>query len=312
MYRNKKIAVSIPAYNEEKLIEATIKSVPDYVDFIVPVNDASKDRTWEIVKAIQSPRVHPVNALENGGVGASILAAHKQAIELGADIMVVMAGDNQMDPTEMPKLLDQMIDHDYDYVKGNRFIHARELKKMPLYRLLGNIFMSIMIKLASGYWSVSDPLNGYTALKADTFKSLNLDNIQKRYDFELSMLNELSFNDAKVKDVFIPAVYKNEKSTINSGLNKGTEIRALKAIVKGFLRRIFIKNTLLNLSPVAIFYIVGTVLFVFGLISSVALAIYSIGERSPSAATAVLVVPSLIVGIQLLLQAVLVDIQNEP
>lgn len=132
MYKNNKISISIPAYNEEKFIIETLKGIPEYVDFVVVVNDCSKDKTSDVVKkfAKNDKRVVLIDMEKNtGGPGLPVKIAHNRGVEMGADILVVMGGDNQMDPVHLPLLLDEIIENKFDYVKGNRFYHRKDLKK---------------------------------------------------------------------------------------------------------------------------------------------------------------------------------------
>lgn len=320
MYKNKKISVSVPAYNEEKLIVKTLTLIPKFVDHVIVVNDASQDRTIKNIKDFLKTdnRVHLIDSKINTGVGGSIVKAHKKSIKLGSEILVVMAGDNQMDPQYLPVLLNEIILNNHDYVKGNRFFHLRDLKSMPLHRKIGNIFVTFLTKLCTGYWSISDPLNGYTALKSEKFKELNIESLEKRYDFEISMLKELYMINAKIKDVFIPARYGKEKSTIKGLSFKNpnsyfqTIIRTNRTLFKGFLKRILIKYILFNFHPIALFLTSGSILFLFGLCYGIYIAIYSIGTESATTATVMLSVIPFILGFQLILQSIALDIQNEP
>lgn len=311
MYRKRKIAVVIPAYNEERLIAHTIIGVPAYVDFIIPTNDCSKDNTADQIQTLarKNRKIHAIDLKTNSGVGGAIMAGHAKALELGADIIAVMAGDNQMDPQCLPQLLDEIIDRPCDYAKGNRFRHSEELKTMPKVRLVGNVVVTLMNKLATGYWSVSDPLNGYTAITARALRSLDKARLQPRYDFEISMLLELADKRAVVKDVFIPARYGDEKSKIKLFRDAW---RAIQTISKGFLHRIFVRNFLYDSSIAAFFYIASGMLFLLATALSVYVIISAIGEPSPSSGTVMLAVLPWIVGIQFFLQAVIMDMHNEP
>lgn len=238
MYKNKKIAVSIPAYNEEKLIGKTLETIPSYIDLMVVVDDKSKDKTVEQVLKYKKKdkRIHLIASKNNEGLGNTVIKAHTYASEKGVDIVVVMAGDNQMDPDYLPLLLDAIIEDKFDYAKGNRFFHHRDLKKMPAFRIIGNIFLTLLAKFCTGYWSISDPINGYTALRVETFKKIDVSQIGSRFGFEPSLLIELAIMKAKVKDVFIPARYGDEKSKVNLLIDP---LRVLKALLKGFVRRMF-------------------------------------------------------------------------
>jgi len=320
MYKKHKISVSVPAYQEENLIQETLKGIPDYVDSIVVVNDGSTDKTREKVLEAKKKdkRIIFLDSKKNEGIGATIIKAHKEGIENNSDIIVVMAGDNQMDPDKLSDLLDEIIEGDYDYVKGNRFFHTDELKSMPKVRLVGNIFISLLAKFGTGYWSVADPLNGYTALKSDIFKKLDVNKISKRFDFEISMLANLNIVNAKVKAIFIPSKYGEEKSKIKgfSLSNKNSYLhsilRTYKTVFKGFFRRIFIKNLLFNFSPIVLFYTIGALLFAFGLITGILLSIYLIGPESATTATVMISVVPFLLGVEFLLQAISLDIYSEP
>lgn len=312
MYKDKKISVSVPAFQEEKLISETISSIPGYVDHIVVVNDGSKDNTAdEVRKAMgKDSRVSLIDSGVNEGIGASIIKAHRQGIELGADILVVMAGDNQMDPQELSKLLDKIIDEDADYAKGNRFYHTKDLYSMPRFRLFVNVFVSFLVKFCTGYWSVADPLNGYTALKAQTFKDIDTDSIAKRYDFEVSMFVQLSLIGAKVKDVAIPARYGAAVSTIR--LHREAP-RAIKVLLRGFLKRMIIRYTLFSFHPVALFYGMSCLTIGWTILWTLIISIITFSRNTtPTTAVVMLAVLPFIVGFELLLQAVTLDINNEP
>jgi len=312
MYKNKRISVSVPAYFEEKLIAKTIKSMPSYIDNIVVTNDGSTDNTASEVKKMMAKdkRVYLIDSEKNEGIGASLLKAHDQGIKYNADILVVMAGDNQMDPAELPKLLDPIIDGKADYSKGNRFFHTKDLNSMPKFRLFVNFVVSFLVKFSTGYWTVADPLNGYTALRAETYKQLDTEKIAKRYDFEISMLVNLSLVGAIVKDLPIPARYGMEKSTIK--LHKEAP-RAIRTLFRGFFRRMFIRYTLFSFHPVALFYSMGFLFMVWTFIwTIIAIVNTTVNHTTATTTTVMLAVVPFIVGFELLLQAVTLDIYNEP
>ena len=162
MYKKKKIAVVIPAYNEEKLISKTITTIPKYVDKIVVIDDCSNDDTISNVTSLKkdlSDKLILIKHEKNLGVGEAIKTGYKKALELEIDITTVMAGDGQMNPDELYKLLDPIIDNKADYTKGNRLTHKEKIK-MPRYRALGNGLLTFLTKIASGYWNIIDPQNG--------------------------------------------------------------------------------------------------------------------------------------------------------
>ncbi len=312
MYKRSKIAVSIPAYNEESLIRKTLEAIPSLVDLIVVVDDKSKDKTVdEIKKCIKKDRrIHLIVSKNNIGLGGTVIKAHQFAIEKNVDIIVVMAGDNQMDSSYLPLLLDAVIEDRVDLAKGNRFFHRQDLKKMPVFRIIGNIFLTFVSKFCTGYWSISDPINGYTALKAETFKKIDVSRISSRYGFEPSLLIELSLISAKVKDVFIPARYGDEISKVN--LFKDP-FWVVKTFLNGYLIRIFLKYTLYNFHPIALFYGTGFLFSFTGFLFGIYIAFNSLLlHKIATPATVVLFVVPFLLGVQLILQAIVLDIQNEP
>ncbi|MCY3413596.1 MAG: glycosyltransferase family 2 protein [Candidatus Heimdallarchaeota archaeon] len=212
-----KIGVSIPAYNEEKLIFKTISSVPSFVDVICVVNDKSKDHTLnEINKAISEyPERHIkiIDSKVNGGVGASILKAHEYNFDNGCDYVAVLAGDNQMDPIYLPILLDKLIKNKLGYVKGNRFLSDN--RKMPFVRKIGNKIIEFLTSISLGTWNIGDSQNGYTIISRESYYKINLSKLKKRYLFETSLLSQLAILQISISDVPIPAIYGEEKSTIS-------------------------------------------------------------------------------------------------
>jgi len=183
MYRNKTIAVVIPAYNEEKLIGKVLQTIPPFVDHIVVVDDASRDRTGEMVKARQKEdsRIIYIPHAKNEGVGGAITTGYKWARDKEIDISVVMAGDAQMDPKDLPKLLDPVVEGEVDFSKGNRLFTGKAWRVIPKARYLGNAILSFLTKIASGYWHIADSQSGYGAVALEVLKTIDLDSIYKQY-----------------------------------------------------------------------------------------------------------------------------------
>ena len=261
MFKNAKVCVVIPAYKEELLIAETISGIPEFVDFIVVIDDHSPDKTYEIAAGfLANPRfagiLQVVRLPENQGVGGAIIAGHKVALELGADISVVMAGDNQMDPAYLPNLLEPIASGEYDFSKGNRFFKVDALKGMPKYRVIGNAVLGFLTKFASGYWKIFDPQNGYTAISRRALERIPLDKVAKRYDFENDLLIWLSINDAKIVDVDIPARYGIETSTIKL---VPFIVSTLRTLVRGFARRLWFKEVLRSRFFAAMAVVLGLV-----------------------------------------------------
>src|SRR5262249_46423030 len=234
----------------------------------------------------------------------------QKGLELGSDILIKMDGDGQMAPECMPALIDALVVHEYDYAKGNRFLAGESLAQMPRVRLFGNVALTFMTKLASGYWHVFDPQNGYTAVRARSLRMLNFNKIHKRFFFENDMLVALNFFGSRVADVPIPSRYGSEESDLNP-LKIGLTFPLL--LTQRFMRRVYQRYVLRDFSPVALFLFLGTVMFVWGLGFGVYLWIETAvtGLATPTGTIMLSLLP-LILGFQLLLQAIVLDIQNTP
>ena len=260
MHKEKTVAVVVPAYNEEKLIAKTIMSIPDLVDRIIVVNDASTDRTTEIVeeKEKENPRVSLVSHNVNQGVGGAIVTGYKHARDLEMDITVVMAGDAQMDPRDFLNIIGPIADGHADYTKGNRLFYGDAWNMIPHYRYLGNSFLSLMTKIASGYWHIADSQSGYTAISLIALRRLDLDKIYKRYGMPNDLLIKLNQHDFRVKDVHIRPVYHvGEKS----GIKLAEVIPKITWILfKGFWQRLFKKYVIKDFHPLIFFYLLSFVL----------------------------------------------------
>jgi glycosyltransferase involved in cell wall biosynthesis len=207
--------VVIPAYDEKVLIETTLLSIPGYVDKVYAVDDCSSNGTLEKIRLIarRDPRITVIHHEVNGGVGAAIVSGFKRSLEDGVDIAVIMAGDNQMDPQYLPSLLDPISGGEADFTKGNRLIRGYWNGMSP-WRLFGNFTLTYLNKIASGYWKISDPQNGYVAISKGALSKLNLDSLCKGYAFENDILIKSNIERIKVLNVKIPARYGKEKSKI--------------------------------------------------------------------------------------------------
>lgn len=310
--RNDRVAVVIPCYNEEKLVTKTIETLPDSVNIIIAVNDGSTDSTWQVLKSLQktNKRLVPLNNDKNRGVGFSLKHGFKHALEhTDADIIGVMAGDAQCDPNYINGMLESLTDNKLDYIKANRFYHHDALKSMPVYRQLGNVFISLLTKFSTGYYSISDTQNGYGFFTRDIMKKMNFDFIGDRYDYENSMLIALSIAGGKAKDYPVPAIYGDEVSTIKF---LPTALRALRAVWVGFWRRIYYKYILYSFHPIGLFLITGITLFLFGsLVGLIVLFEKLHNGYSPTTGTVMLVGLPVILGIQLLLTSITMDMNEE-
>jgi glycosyltransferase involved in cell wall biosynthesis len=310
MYKQKRVAAVIPAYNEEQLVASVLADVPSYVDHILVVDDCSTDKTAETVRNCNDQRVSLLSNGSNQGVGGATMTGYARALELDCDVVAKVDGDGQMPPEYLDKLLDAIIDQGYDYAKGNRFLAGASLHAMPRHRLFGNIVLTFLTKLASGYWHVFDPQNGYTAISAGALRRLDLQKVHRRYFFENDMLVALNFHNARVADVAIPARYGDERSKL-SPLQTGTTFPLL--LLMRFWRRIYQKYVLRDFSVIALFLIMGLLLFGWGVVFGAYHWILSVTTHHvATTGTVMLAVLPLILGFQLILQAIVLDIQETP
>ncbi len=240
MYKYQKIAVVVPAYMEEELIGETLSGMPEFIDKIYAVDDGSSDGTFQIIQMMteKDTRIIPVKVTKNGGVGATIVTGYKKSLEDEIDITVVMAGDNQMDPAYLPDILAPIVEGRADYTKGNRLLNSEYSKGMSRWRLFGNTILTYLNKIASGYWHVSDPQNGYTAISRRTLESIDLDSIYPWYGYPNDMLIKLNAYGFRVIDVPHPARYGTEKSKIKYGKYI---VKVSLLLLRGFLWRLWMK-----------------------------------------------------------------------
>jgi len=308
--RNNSIAVIIPAYNVEQYIKKVIGGLPSYIDFIIVIDDCSKNHTAQEINKIKDSRIHLIKHTKNKGVGGAMLSGYQVAYDLGADIMVKIDGDDQMDPQYIMPLLAPILDLEADYAKGNRFLHMKELQKMPIIRRIGNWGLSFLTKLASGYWNIFDPTNGYTALHREAYILLNKEAIDKDFFFETSTLIQLQRGRAVVRDVPIPAQYENQSSNLSP---LRTFFTFPPKLFKNSLKRISFQYFLYDFTAVSVYLSVGIPSIIFGTIWGLGKWIASIRTGIvTSTGTVLIAVLPIIIGVQLLTQALSLDINNVP
>jgi glycosyltransferase involved in cell wall biosynthesis len=304
------IAVVVPAYLAADRIQTVLSEMPPLVRHIVVVDDASSDATSAMVERLRDERIHLVRHDVNKGVGAAMLTGYDAALALGAEIVVKMDSDGQMDPRYLPALIRPIVLNVADYTKGNRFLHGRELRAMPGRRRVGNTGLSFLVKLASGYWPIFDPANGYTAIHSAVLRAVDRGSIAPRFFFETSLLLELSRLRAVVADVYIPARYRDEPSHLSA---RRAAVGFLGPLIAGAWRRLIRQYFVQDFTSVSLFVASGTVLVVFGLIWG--LWHWGISNRDgvpATTGTVMLAVLPLVIGFQLLLQAITQDIANVP
>ena len=206
-------ALIIPCYKVSKHILNVLENIGPEINYIFVIDDYCPENTGDLVKKkCSDQRVKVIRNEKNLGVGGSSLIGFKEAFKNeNIDICIKIDGDNQMDPNEIKKIIDPLINENYDYVKGNRFLNNIQIENYPLSRFYGNIFLSFMSKLSTGYWDLFDPINGFTGIKREVLERLNLVNIDDRYYFESDMLFNLYNNKAKVKDVPVTITYDKDQ-----------------------------------------------------------------------------------------------------
>ncbi len=340
MYRDHTVGVVVPAYNEEGFVGEVIDTMPEYVDRVYVVDDQSTDGTWdeinrhaekanaeatavhhdrETVTSDEEPalaadggdlafdrRVVPVLHEENLGVGGAIKTGYKRALEDEIDITAVMGGDGQMDPDILYKFLDPIVEDEADYTKGNRLIYKEYREGMSKWRFFGNSILTLLTKIASGYWKTMDPQNGYAAISYYALDNVGIDSMYEYYGYCNDLLVKLNAKGMRVADVAMPAVYGDEESSIKYS----TYIRKVSVmLLQNFMWRLKVKYLVLDFHPLALFYYFGAgtaTLGVLGVFWSL-YAKFSLGDPLFVRASASLLLFS--IGSMFLMFAMLFDMQ---
>jgi len=302
--------VVIPAFNVQKQIKLVLDGIPDYISRIIIVNDCSTDATREVVLESVDERVHLLTHTKNKGVGGAMMTGYGYALSQGADIVVKVDGDGQMNPDYISDLLDPITKGKADYSKGNRFLHPVELRRMPLLRRIGNLGLTFLTKITSGYWNIFDPTNGFTAIASDKLGLLEAGKIARDYFFETSMLCELRKWKAVVVDVPIPAIYGGESSSIRI-------IREFfvfsRNLLRSFFRRVYYQYFLYDFSVASFYLMSGGLLGLFGMVWGLFQWAHSIQTGIPATSGTVLIaVLPVILAVQFILQAIALDISSSP
>jgi dolichol-phosphate mannosyltransferase len=306
------IAAIIPAYRVEREIRSVLGGLPPYLKYIIVVDDASPDHTSDLVAALakRDRRLVLMRHERNQGVGGAMVTGFRKALELGAQIVVKIDGDGQMDVSHLPDLLRPLILGDADYTKGNRFRDFTALRQMPLIRRIGNMGLGFLSKAATGYWNLFDPTDGFVAIRAEMLAQLPLHQIDRGYYFETSMLANLYLLGAVVQDVSMPARYKGEVSS----LVIHRVLFEFPAKLFGTLfRRALLKNFIYDFSMASVYILTGLPLLLFGLIfgSYKWIQYAQLGIAAPTG-TVILPTLSVLLGIQFLLSAIEIDLRSVP
>jgi glycosyltransferase involved in cell wall biosynthesis len=271
MLEGKRVAVVVPAYQEQELVVETLRGIPDFVDRIYLVDDASPDETAARARALADPRLEVIVHERNGGVGAAIVTGYGRAREERIDVTCVMAADNQMDPSELASLAGPVARGEVDYAKANRLFTGEAWTLIPRSRYLGNAVLSLLTKIASGYWHVADSQAGYTALSLSALDRLDLERVYRRYGFPNDMLVHLNVISASVRDVPSRPIY-------GVGERSGIKIHAVAPriawlLFKGFWWRMKEKYVIRDFHPLVFFYGLGTLMTVVGLLLGIVVAV---------------------------------------
>lgn len=305
-----KTAVVIPAYNVANSLHSVILSVPDTIDYIIVVDDKCPHSSGKQVEHMGIKNLFVLYHEHNQGVGGAMRTGYKKALDLGCDIVVKIDGDGQMDPGHLNALIDPLIKNEADYVKGNRFHDLTSLKSMPKTRLFGNSVLSFLVKMASGYWNIIDPTNGYTAIHRRVLEKLNLEKISKGYFFESDMLIHLHLLHAVVQDLPIPARYTDEPSSLS--ITKAV-FQFPPRLIRGFTKRIFFKYFIYDFNMASLYILIGLPVFLVSVVWGVLEWIDSALTGEPrTAGTIMLVALPIIISFQMLLQAIHIDIHSIP
>jgi glycosyltransferase involved in cell wall biosynthesis len=304
----KRVAVVIPAYNEEQLLGPTVAGIPEFVDRIYIVDDHSQDATVERAKALRDARVQVIEHERNEGVGAAVVTGYRAAAADKIDVTAVMAADNQMDPEDLRPLVEPVARGELDYAKANRLFTGQAWQLIPRYRYLGNAVLSMLTKIASGYWHIADSQSGYTAVSLEYLELLDLERIYKRYGFPNDMLVHLNVWNARVRDIPSRPIY---------GVGERSGIRLRKVVpaiswllLKGFFWRLRTKYVIRDFHPLVFFYMFGFLMTLLGLGLGIAEVVLRVEGNAVSVGTVVLVALLLIFGSQFTLFAMWFDMES--
>ena len=313
MFEGRRVIVVVPAHNEEKLIGRVLETMPGFVDRVIVVDDASTDATASILAergTRMGERLRAVRHGKNGGVGAAIVTGYKTALSerRDGDLVTVMAGDAQMDPADLPRLLQPLVKDQADYTKGNRLFTGEAWKIIPRHRYLGNAVLSFLTKVASGYWHVADSQSGYTAITAEALAVLQLDRLYPRYGFPNHLLVELNNYDFRVRDVPIRPVYNVGEV---SGIRLHRVVPTLSwLLLKCYFWRMKEKYIIRDFHPLVFFLSLGLLLTGTGSALGLWIVYHRLFAGALSPNTVILDAFLLIMGMQMLFFAMWMDMEH--
>lgn len=299
MYRGHTVGVIVPAYNEEAHVEEVLETIPAFVDRIYAIDDQSTDNTWELIREYAASRhssddeeqtpetterpeirasipdggtvdgteIVPIRHTENQGAGGALRTGYIYARDDGMDIAVTMDADGQMDPDQLPKLLEPIVEDEADYAKGNRLADREDRREMPPFRLFGNWLLTQLTKIASGYWQLQDPQNGYTAITHEALSAVDIESLPDDHDYPNDLLVRLNIAGMRVADVSMPAKYDDEESTIE--YKRFIPVTSV-TLLWGFLRRMTAQLTADHRDPTALSYVIGIASLIGAVVFTVA------------------------------------------
>ena len=298
--QNPCVAVVIPCYRVANHILRVCQDIPDIVELVYVVDDACPERSGQLV--IENTRDTRVKVLfheQNKGVGGAVMTGYQAALDDGADIIVKIDGDGQMDTSKIGELVNPIRIGHTDYTKGNRFFDVEAVRAMPKIRIIGNLGLSFLTKLSSGYWRIFDPNNGFTAISENKLKLIALDKIDNGYFFESDMLFRLKMADAKVLDVPMKAIYKYEKSNLKIGR---VLIEFPIKHSRNFVKRIVYTYYLRDFNLASIELPLGILLSGFGFLVGVYNWVNGVIKNTPTqTGTLILIALCILSGLQLIL-----------
>ncbi|WP_254763809.1 glycosyltransferase family 2 protein [Natrinema marinum] len=335
MYRGHTIGVIVPAYNEAERVGDVLATMPAFVDRIYAVDDCSTDDTWAIIQehaaasrqaadedtapsgervqasvpdggTVVGSEIVPIRHAENQGAGGALRTGYVHARDDGVDIAVTMDADGQMDPDQLSALLDPIADGDADYAKGNRLADRVSRREMPPFRLFGNWLLTQLTKIASGYWRLQDPQNGYTAISHEALSAVDIESLPDDHDYPNDLLVRLNVARMRVADVSMPAVYDDEESTIRySTFVPVTSV----TLLRGFVRRMRAQFAVDRRHPAVLCYAAGTA----ALVATAAIATVGVANAvagDPSVREPVAAALTLLASASFLLVATRVDARD--
>jgi glycosyltransferase involved in cell wall biosynthesis len=304
----KRVAVVVPAHDEESLIAGVLAAMPEFVDRVYVVDDASTDATSERARDGGDGRVEVIRHDRNEGVGAAIVTGYRRALAEGIDVACVMAGDGQMDPSDLETLAGAVARGEVDYAKANRLVTGQAWNLIPRSRYLGNAMLSLLTKIASGYWHVADSQSGFTAIARDTLAKLDLDRLYRRYGFPNDMLVSLNVWNARVRDFPSRPIYNVGE---RSGIRLSRVIPAISwLLVRRFFWRLGEKYVIRDFHPLVFFYALGILLTSLGIVLGVVETALRIAGNDLTPASVILVALLLISGTQFTLFAMWFDMES--